>query len=193
MREVDCPSLVFIDFNIPMVTPGHGVFWECSRPWALSSAKRARLLKVRVTVRLIVGQSVSLGFEPHELYSTVWQLQSFFSFYGCVCVWGAPFMRGWVCLLYMLLAFASTVFFGSESQGTHGHILLFHFFDFPFHCLLWLAGSWYLYSTLPPHGYAAGVILYIAFTRTHAENSVLFLVFAEVQPINSLSKSVTAS
>jgi hypothetical protein len=27
MREVDCPSLVFIDFNVPMLTPGCvGVF-----------------------------------------------------------------------------------------------------------------------------------------------------------------------
>jgi hypothetical protein len=54
--EVDCPSLVFIDFNVAMLTPGRvGVFWECSPPWALSSAKRPRLLKVRVTLRLAIS------------------------------------------------------------------------------------------------------------------------------------------
>jgi hypothetical protein len=79
MREVDCPSLVFIDFTVPMFTRGcFGVFWECSRPWALSSAKRARLLKVRVKLQLMVDQSVSLGVERHEIFITVWQLQSCF-------------------------------------------------------------------------------------------------------------------
>jgi hypothetical protein len=40
MRQVDCPSLVFIDFNVPMLTQGRiGVFWECSPPWALSSRR----------------------------------------------------------------------------------------------------------------------------------------------------------
>jgi hypothetical protein len=32
--------------------------------------------------------------------------------------------RGWVCRLQLLLALASTVILGSESHGTHGHILL---------------------------------------------------------------------
>jgi hypothetical protein len=31
-----------------------------------------------------------------------------------------------VCLLYMLLGLASAVFLGSESLGTHDHILLSH-------------------------------------------------------------------
>jgi hypothetical protein len=38
---------------------------------------------------------------------------------------GAPSLtRGRVCLLYMLLVLASVVFLGSESLGTHDHILL---------------------------------------------------------------------
>jgi hypothetical protein len=153
MREVDCPNLVHIDFNVPMLTPGHGVFWECSPPWALSSAKGARLLKARVTWRLMVGQSVTLGVEPHEILITVWQLQSCFceaplwredGSVFCICCWSLP-----------------AVFLGSESLGTCDNILLSQFLDFPFQCLLRLAGSRYMYSTLPPHRYAAGDILII--------------------------------
>jgi hypothetical protein len=33
--------------------------------------------------------------------------------------------RGWICRLQLLLGFASAVVFGSESRGTHDHILLF--------------------------------------------------------------------
>jgi hypothetical protein len=84
--EVDCPSLVFIDFNVSMLTPGCVlVFWECSPPWALSSSKRSRLLKVRVTLQLMVGQSVSLGVELHEIFIHLWQLQS--SFCGVHLCW----------------------------------------------------------------------------------------------------------
>jgi hypothetical protein len=52
-REVDCPSLVFIDFHVPMLTPGRvGVFWEYkpslrSVTWRrVSSAKRVRLIPI---------------------------------------------------------------------------------------------------------------------------------------------------
>jgi hypothetical protein len=70
-------------------------------------------------------------YESHCNYSThdvffshvkfliiaVWQLRS------CFC--GAPSLtRGRVCLLYMLLALASTVFLGSEPVGTRDHSLL---------------------------------------------------------------------
>jgi hypothetical protein len=55
---------------------------------------------------------------------------------------GAPSLtRGRVCLLYMLLALASSVFLGSRSLGTRDHILLSQSWDFPFHRLLRLAGS----------------------------------------------------
>jgi hypothetical protein len=37
--------------------------------------------------------------------------------------------RGWVCLLYMLVALASIVFLGSESLGTCDHILLSQIFE----------------------------------------------------------------
>jgi hypothetical protein len=52
----------------------------------------------------------------------------------------------------MLLALARAVFLGSESLGTHGHILLSQFWDFSFRLLLWLAGSRWRNSTPPPHG-----------------------------------------
>jgi hypothetical protein len=39
--------------------------------------------------------------------------------------------RGWVCPLQLLLVLARTVIFRSESQRTHGHILLFQTGDSP--------------------------------------------------------------
>jgi hypothetical protein len=53
--------------------------------------------------------------------------------------------RGWVCLLYMLLALASVVFLRSESLGTRDLILLSQIWDFPFRRLLRLAGSRWRY------------------------------------------------
>jgi hypothetical protein len=42
-----------------------------------------------------------------------------------ICWFGAPSLtRGRVCLLYMLLAFASAIFLWPESLGTRDHILL---------------------------------------------------------------------
>jgi hypothetical protein len=109
-------------------------------------------LEVKVTLRLTVSQSVSLGVEPHlglmtrELASTIWQLRSGFC--------GAPSLtRGWVCLLYMLLGLPNAVFLGSESLGTRDHILLSQIWDFPFHHILRLAGPRWKYSTPPPHGF----------------------------------------
>jgi hypothetical protein len=42
--------------------------------------------------------------------------------------------------------------FRSESRRTRGRILLSQIRDFPFRRLLRLAGSWWRYSTPPPHG-----------------------------------------
>jgi hypothetical protein len=42
----------------------------------------------------------------------------------------SPLTRGWVCLLQLLLAFASAVILMSESRGTHDHILLSQIRDF---------------------------------------------------------------
>jgi hypothetical protein len=69
-----------------------------------------------------------------QVFITLWQLRS------CFC--GAPSLtRGWVCLLYMLLAFASAVFLGSESVGARDHILESQIWASPFRRLLRLAGS----------------------------------------------------
>jgi hypothetical protein len=66
---------------------------------------------------------------------------------------GAPSLtRGRVCGLQLLLLLASAVFVRSESIGTHDHILLSQIWDFPFRCLLRLAGSRLRCSTPPPLG-----------------------------------------
>jgi hypothetical protein len=57
-----------------------------------------------------------------------------------------------ICRLQLLLDLASAVILGSESLGTRDHILLSQIRDFPFCCLLRLAGSRWRYSTPPPHG-----------------------------------------
>jgi hypothetical protein len=68
-------------------------------------------VKVKVTLRLTVSQSVSLGVEPHLEVITRYVL--LFNSYGLI-LWGAPFLtRGRSCLLYMLLVLASAVFLGS--------------------------------------------------------------------------------
>jgi hypothetical protein len=73
-------------------------------------------------LRLTVGQSVNLGVEPHLGLMTRYLL--LFDSYGLVFV-GRPLLtRERVCLLYMVLAFASAVFLGSESLGSRDHILL---------------------------------------------------------------------
>jgi hypothetical protein len=79
-----------------------------------------------------------------QIFITVWQL--WFCFCGA-----SSLMGGQVCLLYMLLALASAFLFGSESLWSRDHILLSQNWDFPFHCLLRLAGSRWRYLTLPPH------------------------------------------
>jgi hypothetical protein len=105
-------------------------------------------VEVKVTLRLTVSQSLSLGVEPH-IFITGWQLRS------CFC--GAPSLtRGRVCLLYMLLALASAVFLRSESLGTVDHILLSQIWDFPFRPPLRLAGSLWRYSNPPPLGWETG-------------------------------------
>jgi hypothetical protein len=77
------------------------------------------------------GQSVSKSWcrapiwAHDQIFITVWHLRS------CYC--GAPSLtRGQVCLLHMLLALSSAVFLGSQSLGTHDHILLSQISDFPF-------------------------------------------------------------
>jgi hypothetical protein len=81
------------------------------------------IVKVKVTLRLAVGQSVSKSWcrapsgAHDQIFIAIWQLRSYFC--------GAPSLkRGRVCLLYMLLALASGAFLGSEFLGTRDHILL---------------------------------------------------------------------
>jgi hypothetical protein len=90
------------------------------------------------------GQSLSKSWcqapsgAHDQIFIAVWQFQ--------FCFHGAPSLtRGLVCILYMLLALASAVFFfffGSKSLGIRDHILLSQIWDFPFHHLLRLTESW---------------------------------------------------
>jgi hypothetical protein len=73
-------------------------------------------------MRLTVSQSVSLSVEPHLGLMTRYLL--LFDSYGLVFCGAPSLMRGRVCILYMLLAFANAVFLRSESLWTRDHILL---------------------------------------------------------------------
>jgi hypothetical protein len=80
------------------------------------------IIKVKVTLRMTVSQSVSLGVELHLGLMTRYFL--LFDFYGLFFCGAPSLVRGRICLLYMLLVLASVVFLGSESLGTRDHILL---------------------------------------------------------------------
>jgi hypothetical protein len=86
--------------------------------------------RVRFTLRLAVGQSVSLGVEAHLGLMTRYLL--LFHSYGIVFCGAPSLTRGRVCLLYTLLALASAVFLGSKSLRSRDHILLSQFWDFLF-------------------------------------------------------------
>jgi hypothetical protein len=89
-----------------------------------------QIVKVKVTLRLTVSQSVSLGVETHMGLMTRYLLLLFDS-YALVCG-TRSLTRGRVSLLYMLLVLASIVFLGSEFLGTPDHILLSQSWDFIF-------------------------------------------------------------
>jgi hypothetical protein len=106
------------------------------------------LSKVKITLRLTVCQSVSLGVEPHLGPMTRYLLL----FDSCDLVFvGRPLWRedGSVfCICCWPLPAQSL---GSESLGTRDHIILSQIWDFPFRRLLRLAGSRWGYLTSPPH------------------------------------------
>jgi hypothetical protein len=135
-----------------------------SQPSLQSSTKVVLWVRVRVTLRIAVcRQSSRLGVKPlethdHRIFSSL--------------------MRGCVCCLQLLLAFASAVILGCESRWTHDHKLLSQIRDFPnlegqvpvfisptnrvaqlypgtgfpFRRLLLLAGLQWRLSNPPPHG-----------------------------------------
>jgi hypothetical protein len=102
----------FINFGV------HAVNDRRPFPNQLNSSQ----VKVKVTLRLTVSQSVSLGVEPHLGLMTRYLL--LFDSYGLFFSGAPSLTRGRVCLLYMLLALDSVVLLGSEVLGTLDHILL---------------------------------------------------------------------
>jgi hypothetical protein len=107
------------------------VRWLTLHSWTLNySYEWIREFKVKVTLRLKVSQSVSLGVEPHLGLMTRYLL--LFDRYGLVHV-GRPLWRedGSVfCVCCWSLPAQS--FLGPESLGTRDHILLFQICDFLF-------------------------------------------------------------
>jgi hypothetical protein len=109
-----------------------------------------RSFSLSLILRLTVSRPVYLGIKHpfganDQIFISVRQLRVSW----CEAL---SLTRGRVCRLQLLLAFASTVILWSKSRGTHDHILLCQFRDFPFRRLLRLAGLRWRYSTLPPHG-----------------------------------------
>jgi hypothetical protein len=96
-------------------------------------------VKFKVTLRLTVSQSVSLGVELHLGLMARYLL--LVDSYGLVFCRASSLTRGRVCLLYMMLTLASAAFLGSKSLGTRAHTLLSQISDFPFRCLLHFVGS----------------------------------------------------
>jgi hypothetical protein len=80
-----------------------------------------------------------------QIFITVRQLRVY---------WSGPLSltRGQICRLQLLLALASAVILGSESCGTHDHILLSQIWDVHFRHLLQPAGLWWRFLNWPPHG-----------------------------------------
>jgi hypothetical protein len=95
-------------------------------PYVTFSTTRGWVLKSSQSHIATDGQSISKSWcrspsgAHDQIFITVWQLRS------CFC--GTPSLtRGWVCLLYTLMALANVVFLGSESLGTRDHIFCLRF------------------------------------------------------------------
>jgi hypothetical protein len=79
-------------------------------------------VKAKVTLRLTVSQSLNLGVETHLGLMIRYLL--LFDNYGLVLCGAPSLTRGRVYHLYMLLVLTSAVFLGTESLGSHDHVLL---------------------------------------------------------------------
>jgi hypothetical protein len=96
---------------------------SCRELPATVACRKLRLLSQSQSHITTDGQSVSKScVEPHRGLMTRYLL--LFDSYGLVLCGVPSLTRGWVCLLYMLLALASAIFLMSKSLGTRNHILL---------------------------------------------------------------------
>jgi hypothetical protein len=102
----------------------------------------------------------TIFYMPYKMFFIKWQATHAppLSHLGHCCCGAPSLTRGRVCLLYVLLALASVVFLGFESNGTWYHFLLSQIWDFPFRRFLGLAGSRWRCSTPPPHGSANSAV-----------------------------------
>jgi hypothetical protein len=122
-------------------------------PWLTSTLQsdsvNCVVVKVKVTLRLTVSQSISLRVEPH-LGLMIRYLLLFDSY--CLAFLGRPLWRDDGCILYMLLAIASVSFLRSESLLTREHILLSQIWDFLFRRLHCCVVAPNVFKITPWHG-----------------------------------------
>jgi hypothetical protein len=91
----------------------------------------------------------------------------------------------------MLAALASAVFLGSESLGTHDHIILSQNWDFPFWRLLRLGGSRWRHSTPPPQGFSLSQLQILLLYPQHGPHRKVFHSCITIQlPSNELWRCI---